>query len=226
MPSEHREAAAQQLVRLARGFFAVDASLVEVNPWALTKEKGMLALDAKVTLDDNALFRHPEFDRLKIADADSVSEARSRKIGINYVGLDGTIGCMVNGAGLAMATMDSIKLHGGQPANFLDVGGGADETQVREAFKLILADRKVKAVLVNIFGGIMKCDVIANGILQAARGMRLKIPLVVRLEGTHVEQGRKLLQESGLGFATAADMDEAAKKAVEAAQKRSPVASR
>ena len=219
VPSAHREAAAQQLTRLTRGFFSTDASLVEVNPWALTQEKGMLALDAKVTLDDNALFRHPEFDKLKTADADSPSEARSRLIGINYVGLDGSIGCMVNGAGLAMATMDSIKLHGGDPANFLDVGGGADVNQVREAFKLILADPQVKAVLVNIFGGIMKCDVIAQGIIQAARSIRMKVPLVVRLEGTNVEAGRKLLAGSGLGFITAGDMDEAAQKAVEAVRR-------
>ena len=216
LPREHREPAVQQLVRLAAGFFSMDASLIEVNPWALTKEKGILALDAKVTLDDNALFRHPEMERMKTADADSPIEAKARRIGINYVGLGGTVGCMVNGAGLAMATMDLIQLHGGKPANFLDVGGGADVAQVREAFKLILADRKVKAVLVNIFGGIMKCDVIAQGIIQAAKSIRIQVPLVVRLEGTNVEEGRKLLQESGLGFITASDMDEAARKVVKA----------
>ena len=218
IPAEHRDVAARQLTQLAKGFFLTDASLVEVNPWALTKERGMLALDAKVTLDDNGLFRHPEMDSLKTADADSPSEAKSRQIGINYVGLSGTIGCMVNGAGLAMATMDLIKLHGGEPANFLDVGGGADVNQVREAFKLIVADRKVRAILVNIFGGIMKCDVIAQGIIQATRTVKIKVPLVVRLEGTNVEAGRKLLQESGLGLITATDMDSAARKVVEAAQ--------
>ena len=218
VPRERREQAAQQLVRLARGFFSTDASLVEVNPWALIKGRGMLALDAKVTVDDSSFFRHPEMERMKTADADSPSEAKSRRIGINYVGLDGSIGCMVNGAGLAMATMDLIKLHGGEPANFLDVGGGADEAQVREAFKLILADRRVKAVLVNIFGGIMKCDVIASGIIQAARSMKIRAPLVVRLEGTHVEQGRKMLEESKLGFITASGMEEAAKKVVDAAR--------
>lgn len=222
IPREEREKAAQQLVRLARGFFATDASLVEVNPWALVKDRGMLALDAKVTTDDNALYRHPEFERVKTADADSPSEAESRRIGINYVGLDGNIGCMVNGAGLAMATMDLIKLHGGEPANFLDVGGGADVGQVREAFKLILADKKVKAVLVNIFGGIMKCDVIAQGIIGAARTVKIKVPLVVRLEGTNVERGRKMLEESKLGLLTAAGMDEAAKKVVAAARGRIP----
>ena len=195
----------------------MDASLVEVNPWALTKEKGMIALDAKLTLDDNGLFRHPEMEKIKTADADTPVEAKSRTIGISYVGLSGSIGCMVNGAGLAMATMDSIKLHGGEPASFLDVGGGADVNQVREAFKLILSDKKVRAVLVNIFGGIMKCDVIAQGIIGAAKTMKIKIPLVVRLEGTNVEAGRKLLENSGLGFVTASGMDEAAEKVVLAA---------
>ncbi len=219
IPPGHRETAAQQLLFLARGFFSADAALVEVNPWALTKEQGMLALDAKVTVDDNALFRHPDLERLKSVDADSPSEAKSKKIGISYVGLSGSIGCMVNGAGLAMATMDLIKLHGGEPANFLDVGGGADVKQVREAFRLILADRAVKAVLVNIFGGIMKCDTIAQGILEAARTIKIRVPLVVRLEGTHVEAGRSLLQKSGLGFITAGNMDEAARKVVEAARR-------
>ncbi len=218
VPPEHRETAARQLVKLAKGFFSTDATLVEVNPWALTKELGMTALDGKITVDDNALYRYPALEKIKTADADTPSEAKSRVIGINYVGLDGTIGCMVNGAGLAMATMDLIKLHGGDPANFLDVGGGADESQVREAFKLILADKKVKGVLVNIFGGIMKCDVIAAGIIQAAKSMRIQVPLVVRLEGTNLEQGRKMLKESGLGFLTAGDMDEAAKKVVQAAR--------
>ncbi|MBI3323261.1 MAG: ADP-forming succinate--CoA ligase subunit beta [Candidatus Omnitrophica bacterium] len=218
IPREEREKAAQQLVRLAHGFFSTDASLVEVNPWALIRGRGMLALDAKLTVDDSALFRHPELERMKTQDADSASEAESRRIGISYVGLDGSIGCMVNGAGLAMATMDLIKLHGGEPANFLDVGGGADVTQVREAFKLILADQKVKAILVNIFGGIMKCDVIAAGIIGAARTVKIQVPLVVRLEGTNVEQGRKMLEASKLGLLTAAGMDEAAEKVVAAAR--------
>ena len=217
IPPEHRETAARQLTKLAKGFFASDATLVEVNPWALTKELGLVALDGKVTTDDSALFRHPEFEKIKTADADTPSEAKSRRIGINYVGLDGTIGCMVNGAGLAMATMDLIKLHGGDPANFLDVGGGADETQVREAFKLILADKKVKAVLVNIFGGIMKCDVIAAGIIGATQSVKINVPLVVRLEGTNVEAGRKMLEQAKLGLIAASDMDDAAKKVVQAA---------
>ena len=217
IPPEIREKAVHQIVALARGFLSLDASLVEVNPWALTKELGMAALDAKMTLDDNGLFRHPECLSLKTADADSPMEARSREIGISYVGLNGSVGCMVNGAGLAMATMDLIKLHGGEPANFLDVGGGADVNQVREAFKLIVGDSNVKAILVNIFGGIMKCDVIAQGIIEAAQAIKIKVPVVVRLEGTHVEAGRRMLQDSRLGFVTAADMNEAAKKAVKAA---------
>ncbi|MBI3333280.1 MAG: ADP-forming succinate--CoA ligase subunit beta [Candidatus Omnitrophica bacterium] len=220
IPAEHRDAAVKQLLSLAKGFFSLDASLVEVNPWALTKEAGMVALDAKLTLDDNGLFRHPEMQGLRLADSDTPSEARSREIGISYVGLTGTIGCMVNGAGLAMATMDLIKLHGGEPANFLDVGGGADVNQVREAFKLIVTEGEVRAILVNIFGGIMKCDVIAQGMIEAARSIKIKVPLVVRLEGTNVELGKRLLDESGLGFLTATDLDEAARRAVEAARRR------
>ena len=216
IPAEQRPGAARQLRALARGFLEKDASLVEINPWALTKELGMVALDAKMTFDDNGLFRHPEMEPFKLADADSPSEAKSREIGINYVGLSGTIGCMVNGAGLAMATMDLIKLHGGEPANFLDVGGGADVNQVREAFKLILADSKVNAVLVNIFGGIMKCDVIAQGILSAAKSIKIEVPIVVRLEGTNVELGRSMLEKSELGLITATDMDDAARKVVKA----------
>ena len=212
--SEHREKAVQQLIRMAKGFFALDGSLIEINPWALTREMGMVALDAKVTLDDNGLFRQPQLLPLKTADSDSPAEAKSREIGISYVGLSGSVGCMVNGAGLAMATMDLIKLHGGEPANFLDVGGGADETQVRDAFRLITADQRVKAILVNIFGGIMKCDVIAQGILSATKTIKIKVPVVVRLEGTNVELGRKLLAESKLGLITASGMDEAARKVV------------
>ncbi len=220
LSESHREPAVQQLLKMARGFFQMDASLVEVNPWAVTKERGLVALDAKLTFDDNGLFRHPEWSPFKLADADSASEAKSRQIGIHYVGLNGTVGCMVNGAGLAMATMDLIKLHGGEPANFLDVGGGADVTQVREAFKLILADKKVRAILVNIFGGIMKCDLIAQGIIEATRTMKVKVPLVVRLEGTNVDAGRERLKESKLGLIAATDMNDAAKKVVEAARER------
>jgi succinyl-CoA synthetase beta subunit len=215
IPLKARKEAVQQLLKLAQGFLKMDASLVEVNPWALTREKGLAALDGKLTVDDSGLFRHPELAPLKTADSDSPSEAKSREIGINYVGLSGRVGCMVNGAGLAMATMDLIKLHGGEPANFLDVGGGADVNQVREAFKLIVADANVKSVLVNIFGGIMKCDVIAQGIVQAAKSIKLTVPLVIRLEGTNVKLGREILQGSKLGFITATDLNEAAKKAVE-----------
>ena len=217
IPKAHLASAEKQLIALAAGFLASDASLAEINPWALTKEKGLLALDAKLTIDDSALYRQPALNPLKTADADSPAEAKSRRIGINYVGLDGTVGCMVNGAGLAMATMDLIKLHGGSPANFLDVGGGANVDQVREAFKLILSDKKVRAVLVNIFGGIMKCDVVAQGIIQAARTIRIGVPLVVRLEGTNVERGMEMLNRSGLGLITASDMNDAAQKVVQAA---------
>ncbi len=220
IPEQHRDSAVRQLLKMARGFFEQDGSLVEINPWALTQEKGLVALDAKVTLDDNGLFRHPEMSALKTADADSPAEAASRRIGISYVGLSGSIGCMVNGAGLAMATMDSIKLHGGEPANFLDVGGGADVNQVKEAFKLIVSDRRVKAVLVNIFGGIMKCDVIAQGVIEATRAVKLKVPLVVRLEGTNVELGRRMLKESRMGLIAATDMDDAAQKVVGAASRK------
>ncbi len=205
------------LLNLSRAFLALGASLVEINPLALTKERGLLAVDAKLTLDDSALPRHPEVAKWYDPRDQHPLEARARELGINYVGLDGTIGCMVNGAGLAMATMDIIKLHGGEPANFLDVGGGANVEQVREAFTLILGDTKVRAVLINIFGGIMQCDVIAQGILDAAKVVKPKVPLVVRLEGTRVQEGRALLAASKLAITSATTMEDAAEKAVRAA---------
>ena len=207
------------LMNLARLFLEVGASLVEINPLALTRERGLLAIDAKLNVDDSSLPRHPEIAAWDEAQDYSPLESKARKVGISYVGLDGTIGCMVNGAGLAMATMDEIKLHGGEPANFLDVGGGADVAQVREAFKLLLSDSKVRAVLINIFGGIMKCDVIAQGILDAAKGIKPRVPLVVRLEGTRVQEGRKILADSKLAIITATDMSDAAEKAVKAVQR-------
>jgi succinyl-CoA synthetase beta subunit len=206
---------------IAKTFLALDANLVEINPLAVVKGKGgkdeLLAVDAKITTDDNAEFRHAAMYEDNDDSDLSANERRAHKLGIAYIQLDGSIGCMVNGAGLAMGTMDIIKLHGGEPANFLDVGGGANVEQVTEAFKIICADKKVKAILVNIFGGIMRCDVIAEGILKAVKKIGLKHPLVVRLEGNKVEEGRKLLAESGLNLVAAADLTDAAKKAVAAA---------
>ena len=205
-------------VRFATGLYqaclATDASLVEVNPLVLTAEGGVLALDAKMNFDDNALFRHKDVAALRDPDEEDPKEAQAKEFDLSYIALQGNIGCMVNGAGLAMATMDVIQLSGGQPANFLDVGGGADEKKVTAAFKILLADPEVKAVLVNIFGGIMKCDVIANGIVAAARQVELRIPLVVRLEGTNVELGKRILAESTLRITSADDLGDAARKAV------------
>jgi succinyl-CoA synthetase beta subunit len=194
-----------------------DCSLAEINPLILTKSGDLVALDAKMNFDDNALFRHPDVEKYHDPDEEDPTELEAKKWGISYVKLDGNIGCLVNGAGLAMATMDIIKYHGGEPANFLDVGGGASTEQVTQAFKMILSDPNVKAIFVNIFGGIMKCDTIAEGIIAAAREVGLQVPLVVRLEGTNVELGRKMLSESGLNIITGADMREAAARVVEAA---------
>jgi succinyl-CoA synthetase beta subunit len=193
-----------------------DASLVEVNPLVVLKDGSVMALDAKVNFDENALYRHKELMELRDIDEEDPREAQAKEFELAYISLDGNIGCMVNGAGLAMATMDTIKLVGGQPANFLDVGGGATKEKVTAAFKLILADPNVKAVLVNIFGGIMKCDVIAEGVIAAAREVQLKVPLVVRLEGTNVEKGKELLRNSGLTITPADNLRQAAEKAVAA----------
>jgi succinyl-CoA synthetase beta subunit len=203
---------------LYRLFLEKDCSLVEINPLITTKQGNLVALDAKLDFDENGLFRHPELIELRDPNEEDPQETAAKKFDLAYIALDGDIGCMVNGAGLAMATMDLIKLEGGSPANFLDVGGGANEEKVREAFKIILQDPKVKAILVNIFGGIMKCDVIAKGIIAAARELELKVPLVVRLEGTNVELGKKLLAESGLAIHPASGMREAAQKVVQAAK--------
>jgi succinyl-CoA synthetase beta subunit len=215
--------AVNSFVRFATGTYkayeASDASIVEINPLVVTKQGEVLALDAKINLDDNALFRHKDLAALRDPDEEDPREAQAKEHDLSYVGLTGNIGCMVNGAGLAMATMDMIKLAGGQPANFLDVGGGADEAKVAAAFKLLLADPQVKAVLVNIFGGIMKCDVIAAGIIAAAKQVHLEVPLVVRLEGTNVEQGKALLASSGLAITPADDLGDAARKAVAAANR-------
>ncbi len=212
--------AVSAFVRFAGGLYqaclATDASLVEVNPLVLTAEGAVLALDAKMNFDDNALFRHKDVAALRDPDEEDPKETQAKEYDLSYIALQGNIGCMVTGAGLAMATMDVIQLSGGQPANFLDVGGGADEKKVTAAFKILLADPEVKAVLVNIFGGIMKCDVIANGIVAAARQVELRIPLVVRLEGTNVEMGKRILAESGLRITSADDLGDAARKAVAA----------
>jgi succinyl-CoA synthetase beta subunit len=201
---------------VAKAFLTWDASLLEVNPLGILADGKAIALDAKIILDDNALFRHPEAQSWRDLSDENPLDVRAAQAGVNYIALSGTIGCMVNGAGLAMATMDLIKFHSGEPANFLDVGGGANTQQVTEAFRIILSDRKVKGVFVNIFGGIMKCDVIANGIVAAAKEVGLKLPLVVRLEGTNVEEGRKILKESGLLLDAAANLTEAAEMIVTA----------
>jgi succinyl-CoA synthetase beta subunit len=199
-------------------FIKMDCSQVEINPMVVTTDKRMLALDAKLNFDDNALFRHPDVVEMRDVLEENAQDVEASKYELAYIALDGNIGCLVNGAGLAMATLDIIKLHGGTPANFLDVGGGASKEKVTQAFKIILKDPKVKAILVNIFGGIMKCDVIAEGVIAAARELQLKVPLVVRLEGTNVELGKKLLSESGLKITPADDLEDAAKKVVSAAR--------
>ena len=205
---------------LYRTFIAYDCSMVEVNPLVVTNKGEVLALDAKFNFDDNALYRHPEIAAMRDIAEEDPREVEASKHGLNYIGLDGDIACLVNGAGLAMATMDIIKFYGGEPANFLDVGGGATEEQVTEAFKILIADKKVKAILVNIFGGIMKCDVIAQGIIDAAKTVKLAVPLVVRLEGTNVERGKQLLKESGVALIAADDLGDAAQKVVGAAKNK------
>jgi succinyl-CoA synthetase beta subunit len=202
---------------LYRTFVAYDCSMVEVNPLVVTTKGDVLALDAKFNFDDNALYRHPEIAAMRDIAEEDPREVEASKHGLSYIGLNGNIACLVNGAGLAMATMDIIKFYGGEPANFLDVGGGATEEQVTEAFKILIADKKVKAILVNIFGGIMKCDIIAQGIINAAKTLKLSVPLVVRLEGTNVDAGKKLIADSGLAVIAADDLADAAQKAVKAA---------
>src|SRR5438876_1671463 len=201
-------------------FVAFDCSMVEVNPLVVTANGDVLALDAKFNFDDNALYRHPDIAAMRDIAEEDPREVEASKHGLSYIGLDGNIACLVNGAGLAMATMDIIKFYGGEPANFLDVGGGATEERVTEAFKILMADKKVKAILVNIFGGIMKCDVIAQGIINAARTVQLSVPVVVRLEGTNVECAQQLLKESGLALITAGVPADAAHKAVAAAKRK------
>jgi succinyl-CoA synthetase beta subunit len=212
--------AVQFMIALYRAFEDTDASLAEINPFLITGDNKVYALDAKMNFDDNALYRHKDIRELRDLNEEEPLEIEASKFGLNYIKLDGSVACMVNGAGLAMATMDIIKLAGGSPANFLDVGGGASAQQVENAFRILLSDPSVKAVLINIFGGIMRCDVVASGVVQAAKNIGAKVPIVVRLEGTNVEQGQEILRTSGLNFIVADGMKDAAEKVVAAAGKR------
>lgn len=207
------------LLRMSRLAMELDANLVEINPLAITQDERIVPLDAKIDLDDNALYRHPALRSLRDESQEDPKEVEAKRWGINYIALDGNIGCLVNGAGLAMATMDTIHHYGGKPANFLDVGGGASREQVTQAFKIILLDPRIRAILVNIFGGIMRCDTIAEGILGAVQELQLKVPLVVRLEGTNVEEGKRILEESQLPITTASTLSEAAEKVVRLSQR-------
>ena len=210
--------AGQMMTAVWEAFEAADASLVEINPLIVTEDGQLLALDAKMTFDDNALFRHPDIKEMRDISEEDPLEIEASKHSLNYIKLDGTIGCMVNGAGLAMATMDIIKLAGGEPANFLDVGGGANADQIKNAFRILMSDKNVKAVLINIFGGILRCDVLAEGVIAAVRDLGVPVPIVIRMEGTNVEQGKQMLRESGLNFTTADTMSEAAERVVQLAR--------
>ena len=206
--------AVKMMMSLYQAFIATDASLLEVNPLIVTAGGDLLALDAKLNFDDNALYRHPNIKELRDLDEEAPLEVEASKYSLNYIKLDGSIGCMVNGAGLAMATMDIIKLAGGEPANFLDVGGGANAEQIKNAFRILMSDSSVKAVLINIFGGILRCDVLAQGVIAAVKDLGVSVPIVIRMEGTNVNEGKQLLRESGLNFTTADSMGEAADKVV------------
>ncbi len=212
------KAAADFVTRLYTAFEAKDCSLAEINPLVMTEGGRLLALDAKMNFDDSALFRHPEIHALRDLDEESPLEVEASKYNLNYIKLDGNVGCMVNGAGLAMATMDIIKLAGGEPANFLDVGGGASADQIENAFRILISDAHVKAVLINIFGGILRCDRLAEGVIKAVRSLKVMLPIVIRMEGTNVELGQQMLRESGLNFIAAQGMRDAAAKAVRAAR--------
>jgi succinyl-CoA synthetase beta subunit len=205
------------MVALAKAYVAMDTSLAEINPFILTKDNRVFALDAKINFDDNSLYRHKDLLELRDLNEEDPLEVEASRFGLNYIKLDGNVGCMVNGAGLAMATMDIIKYAGGSPANFLDVGGGASAEQVKNAFRILLSDKHVKAVLINIFGGILRCDTLATGVVAAARDLNIQVPIVVRMEGTNVESGRQILMESGLNFTVGADMRDAAEKVVKLA---------
>ena len=214
IPAASVGAAVKCMQALVKCYEEIDGSLAEINPLILTKDGRVLALDAKITIDDNAMFRHKEFLELRDVEEEDPLEVEASKFNLNYIKLEGSVACMVNGAGLAMATMDIIKYAGGSPANFLDVGGGANEEQIRNAFRILLMDPAVKAILINVFGGILRCDVLANGVVAAARALDVKVPIVVRMEGTNVEAGQKILQESGLNFTIADGMKDAAEKVV------------
>jgi succinyl-CoA synthetase beta subunit len=209
--------AVKLMTSLYEAFIATDASLIEINPLVVTAAGDLLALDAKMNFDDNALYRHPDVKELRDLGEENTLEIEASKFSLNYIHLDGNIGCMVNGAGLAMATMDIIKLAGGEPANFLDVGGGANAEQIRNAFKILMSDTHVRAVLINIFGGILRCDVLAQGVIAAVKELGVPVPIVIRMEGTNVDEGKRLLRESGMNFTTADSMDEAATKVVQLA---------
>src|SRR6187397_1432945 len=207
----------RMMTALYQAFIATDASLLEINPLIVTAGGDLIALDAKLNFDDNALYRHANIKELRDLDEEAPLEVEASKYSLNYIKLDGSIGCMVNGAGLAMATMDIIKLAGGEPANFLDVGGGANAEQIKNACRILMSDKNVKAVFINIFGGILRCDVLAQGVIAAVKDLGVRVPIVIRMEGTNVELGKQMLRESGLNFATADDMNEAARKVVAAA---------
>ena len=219
VPAESVNAAAAAMMALAKAYDACDCSMAEINPFILTKDGKVFALDAKITIDDNAMFRHKDLVDLRDLNEEDPLEVEASKFGLNYIKLDGNVACMVNGAGLAMATMDIIKYAGGSPANFLDVGGGANAEQIKNAFRILLSDTAVKAILINIFGGILRCDTLANGVVGAARELGVKIPIVIRMEGTNVELGQKILAESGLDFTVANGMKDAADKVVASIQK-------
>ncbi len=218
IPPASTNAAVQAMRALAKAYVELDCSLAEINPFILTKDGKVYALDAKIAFDDNALFRHQDITELRDTNEEDPLEVEASKYGLNYIKLDGTVGCMVNGAGLAMATMDIIQYAGGSPANFLDVGGGATQEQIKNAFRILLSDQHVKAVLINIFGGILRCDVLAAGVVAAARDLAVKVPIVIRMEGTNVEEGRRILAESGMNFPVADGMKDAAEKVVRLAQ--------
>jgi succinyl-CoA synthetase beta subunit len=214
LPKELANKAVKFMTSLYRAYVDLDASLAEINPFLLTEDGELYALDAKLNFDDNAMFRHKDYADLRDLNEEDPLEIEASKYDLNYIKLDGNIGCMVNGAGLAMATMDIIKLAGGEPANFLDIGGGASQQRVENAFRILISDSNVRAVLINIFGGIVRTDMVATGVVEAARNLGIKIPVVVRLEGTNVERGREIIEESGLGFTTASGMKDAAEKIV------------